>query len=141
MEAENGYLYDLLNNGDIYNYTLFRQGNLTFSELLKKKEGRKIFIQFWIWPLFFWMTFSVGILGNGMVGYIVIRKKQMWTRTNFYLLNLAVADILYLITAIPSTNYWTNYWPCGQFWCKFFLNYLQYKYSPGDNWHILINLG
>ena len=118
MTAENLYSDDLLNYGHI-NYSLFGLENLTFSELVKKMEGRKIFIQFWMWPFFFWMTFSIGIIGNGMVGYIVIRKKQMWTRTNFYLLNLAVADILYLITTIPSTTYWTNYWPCGQFWCKF----------------------
>ena len=118
MDTKNSYLDALLISGDIYNYTIFRLGNVTFSELLKLREGRKILIHFWIWPLVFWMTFSIGILGNGMVAYIIIRKKQLWTKTNIYLLNLAIADIMYLLVAIPSTNYWSDYWPCGQIWCK-----------------------
>ena len=124
MDSKSNYFDALLISGDFYNYTIFRLGNVTFSELLNLREGRKILIHFWIWPLIFWTTFSIGILGNGMVVYVVSRKKQLWTKTNFYLLNLAIADIMYLLTAIPSTTYWTNYWPCGQFWCKFSLLFI-----------------
>ena len=116
---------DPLDYGDYYE-SLFAFENITFSEFIKKMEGPKIVIQFWMWPFFFWATFTVGILGNLMVAYIIIRKKEMWTRTNFYLLNLSIADSLYLLTAIPSSTYWTNYWPIGQFWCKFFLYYFNF---------------
>ena len=103
-----------LSHGDITNYTLYGLGNLTFSDLWADMTVPQIFINLWIWPLFFWITFVIGIIGNWMVVYFVVRTKQMRTVTNFLLLNLAVADIMYLITAIPSTTYWTNYWPCGQ---------------------------
>ena len=122
MDSEFGKdseLLDLVDNND----TLLALKNITFSEFIRKMEGPKIVMQFWMWPYFFWTAFAMGILGNMMVAYIIIRKKEMWTRTNFYLLNLSIADTMYLLTAIPSSTYWTNYWPCGQFWCKSHLFY------------------
>ena len=108
-----------LNYNDMNNTTFFGLGNMTFSDLWADLKVPKIFINFWIWPLFFWITFIIGIVGNWMVIYVVVRTKQMRTVTNLFLLNLAIADIMYLITAIPSTTYWTNYWPCGQFMCEY----------------------
>ena len=108
----------LIDYGDISNYTFLKLNNLTFSDLLETYKGSQVFLHLWIWPCFFWITFVIGIGGNWMVIYVVLRAKQMRTVTNLYLLNLAVADILYLLTAIPSTTYWTDYWPCGQFMCK-----------------------
>ena len=72
-----------------------------------------------IWPCFFWITFVIGMFGNWLVVYILFRKKNLRTVTNLYLLNLAVVDILYLMTTIPNTSFWTNYWPWGQFMCKY----------------------
>ena len=60
----------------------------------------------------------IGIGGNWMVVYVTLRNKEMRTVTNLLLLNLAVVDILYLLTGIPKASYWTDYWPSGNFMCK-----------------------
>ena len=109
----------VLNYNELNNTSLYGLGNMTFSDFWADIKTPPIFINLWIWPFFFWITFLVGVVGNWMVIYVVVRTKQMRTVTNFFLLNLAIADILYLLTAIPSITYWTNYWPCGEFMCEY----------------------
>ena len=43
----------------------------------------------------------VGLLGNGLVIFVVLRYTKMKTVTNMYILNLAVADLCFLV----STSY------------------------------------
>lgn len=45
------------------------------------------------------IIFVVGLLGNAMVVYVVWRTRSMRTTTNCYLVSLAVADVLLLISA------------------------------------------
>ncbi|XP_054891194.1 somatostatin receptor type 5-like [Poeciliopsis prolifica] len=64
-------------------------------------------------------VFLVGFLGNALVIYVVARYTKMKTVTNMYILNLAVADELYIL-GIPliGTNSALSYWPFGNFLCK-----------------------
>lgn len=78
-------------------------------------------------PIFFNMVtavvytivFIVGLLGNTLTIYVVIRHAKMKTVTNIYILNLALADGLYIM-GIPflGTNSLLSYWPYGDFFCK-----------------------
>ncbi|XP_039979419.1 somatostatin receptor type 5-like [Xiphias gladius] len=65
------------------------------------------------------IVFIVGFLGNTLVIYVVIRYAKMKTVTNMYILNLALADELYIL-GIPflGTNSALSYWPYGDFFCK-----------------------
>ncbi|XP_036004082.1 somatostatin receptor type 5-like [Fundulus heteroclitus] len=65
------------------------------------------------------IVFVVGFLGNALVIYVVARYSKMKTVTNMYILNLAVADELYIL-GIPfiGTNSVFSYWPYGDFLCK-----------------------
>lgn len=65
------------------------------------------------------IVFIVGFLGNSLVIYVVIRYAKMKTVTNMYILNLALADELYIL-GIPflGTNSVLSYWPYGDFFCK-----------------------
>lgn len=65
------------------------------------------------------IVFIVGFLGNTLVIYVVIRYAKMKTVTNIYILNLALADELYIL-GIPfiGTNSALSYWPYGDFFCK-----------------------
>ncbi|KAM4716843.1 somatostatin receptor type 5-like [Anableps anableps] len=65
------------------------------------------------------IVFIVGFLGNALVIYVVARYTKMKTVTNIYILNLAVADELYIL-GIPfiGTNSVLSYWPFGNFLCK-----------------------
>lgn len=65
------------------------------------------------------IVFIVGFLGNTLAIYVVIRYTKMNTVTYMYILNLAVADELYIL-GIPfqGTNSALSYWPYGDFFCK-----------------------
>ncbi|XP_029293571.1 somatostatin receptor type 5-like [Cottoperca gobio] len=65
------------------------------------------------------IVFIVGLLGNTLVIYVVVRYSKMKTITNMYILNLALADELYIL-GIPflGTNSVLSYWPYGDFFCK-----------------------
>ncbi|XP_023126723.1 somatostatin receptor type 5-like [Amphiprion ocellaris] len=65
------------------------------------------------------IVFIMGFLGNTLAIYVMIRYAKMKTVTNIYILNLAVADELYIL-GIPflGTNSVLSYWPYGVFFCK-----------------------
>jgi allatostatin receptor len=44
----------------------------------------------------------------------------MRNTTNVLILNLAVADLLFIVFCVPftATDYALNYWPFGLMWCQ-----------------------
>lgn len=73
--------------------------------------------------LMYIMYISVSVLavgGNLMVCYIVMAHQRMRTVTNFFILNLAVGDILMACLCIPFgfvSNLLLQYWPFGAVMC------------------------
>ncbi|XP_062985908.1 kappa-type opioid receptor isoform X2 [Elgaria multicarinata webbii] len=65
------------------------------------------------------MVFVVGLVGNSLVMFVIIRYTKMKTATNIYIFNLALADAL-VTTTMPfqSTEYLMNSWPFGDALCK-----------------------
>ncbi|XP_059896641.1 somatostatin receptor type 5-like [Gadus macrocephalus] len=67
-------------------------------------------------------VFIVGLLGNTLVIYVVVRYAKMKTVTNMYILNLAVADELYILgIPILGTQSVLSYWLYGEFLCKVYM--------------------
>ncbi|XP_077453729.1 thyrotropin-releasing hormone receptor [Stigmatopora argus] len=67
-----------------------------------------------------------GIAGNIMVVLVVFRTKHMVTPTNCYLVSLAMADLLVLLTAgLPNISDVVAYWIYGYAGCVC-ITYLQY---------------
>lgn len=64
----------------------------------------------------------VGLLGNTLVIYVVLRYSKMQTVTNMYIVNLAIADECFLI-GIPFliATMSLRSWPFGQFMCKAYM--------------------
>uniref|UniRef100_A0A665UTS9 Opioid receptor, delta 1b n=1 Tax=Echeneis naucrates TaxID=173247 RepID=A0A665UTS9_ECHNA len=61
----------------------------------------------------------VGLLGNVLVMYVVVRYTKMKTATNIYIFNLALADSLATSTLpFQSAKYLMNTWPFGELLCK-----------------------
>ena len=61
----------------------------------------------------------IGFLGNNLVILVVTFNKQMRNTTNLLILNLAVADVLFIVCCVPFTA--TSYalphnWPFGDVW-------------------------
>lgn len=66
------------------------------------------------------LIFITGITGNMLVCLVVCRQRKLRTSTNFYIVNLAVADLAVLILCIPFdvTVQENSYvWPFGKFLC------------------------
>ncbi|ODM97955.1 Somatostatin receptor type 4 [Orchesella cincta] len=61
----------------------------------------------------------IGLAGNTLVIYVVVRFSKMQTVTNLYIVNLAIADECFLI-GIPflMVTAVLGYWPFGNFFCK-----------------------
>lgn len=64
-------------------------------------------------------VFVVGLAGNSLAIFVVLRYATMKTVTNIYILNLAIADELYII-GLPflTTQNVLSYWPFGSFLCR-----------------------
>ncbi|XP_012155614.1 neuropeptide FF receptor 2 [Ceratitis capitata] len=64
-------------------------------------------------------VFALGIFGNVLVCYVVIRNRTMQTVTNIFITNLALSDILLCVLAVPFTPLYTfmGRWIFGEFLC------------------------
>lgn len=49
------------------------------------------------------LVFVLGIVGNSFVVAVVFRSPRMRTVTNYFIVNLALADILVLLFCLPTT--------------------------------------
>ena len=49
------------------------------------------------------IVFIMGIVGNSCVVAVVVRSPRMRTVTNYFIVNLALADILVLLFCLPAT--------------------------------------
>ncbi|XP_071770567.1 neuropeptide Y receptor type 2 [Centroberyx gerrardi] len=60
-----------------------------------------------------------GVIGNSLVIYVVYKFKNLRTVTNFFIVNLAVADLLVNTLCLPFTLIYTLYgeWKFGQVLC------------------------
>ncbi|XP_066286671.1 G-protein coupled receptor 54-like [Branchiostoma lanceolatum] len=78
-------------------------------------------------PIFFAIIMVVGLVGNYLVIYIIVKNKEMHTVTNYFILNLAVTDLSFLVFVVPFTasTYPLTSWVFGQFMCKFVIYYSQ----------------
>lgn len=71
-------------------------------------------------PIFFSLIGLTGLLGNGLVVLVILSNPQMKSTTNMLIINLAMADLLFVIFCIPFTavDYMLSRWPFGDIWCK-----------------------
>lgn len=79
-------------------------------------------------PVLFGLVSFIGVVGNSLVIYVILSNQRMRTVTNFLLLNLALADLSFVIVIPPFTAYeYVEYrqpsWPFGAGLCKL-LHYL-----------------
>lgn len=77
--------------------------------------SRFIFISFYI------IIFTLGLFGNFLVCFVVARQRTMQTVTNFFITNLAIADIFLCLFCVPLTPTYSflQRWIFGKFLCQF----------------------
>ncbi|XP_006868912.1 PREDICTED: c-C chemokine receptor type 1 [Chrysochloris asiatica] len=70
-------------------------------------------------PPLYSLVFAIGLVGNILVVLVLMQYKRLKNMTSIYLLNLAISDLLFLVT-LP---FWIDYklkdnWGFGNFMCK-----------------------
>ncbi|XP_004586034.2 somatostatin receptor type 4 [Ochotona princeps] len=61
----------------------------------------------------------VGLVGNALVIFVILRYAKMKTATNIYLLNLAVADELFMLSVpFVASSAALRHWPFGSALCR-----------------------
>ena len=85
------------------------------------------FVFFVVTPILFFTITIIGVIGNSLVIYVMISNKKMRTVINLLLLNLAIADLTFVILVPPSTAYYlaATEWALGLTVCKL-INYSVY---------------
>ncbi|KAG8178424.1 hypothetical protein JTE90_000937 [Oedothorax gibbosus] len=71
-------------------------------------------------PVLFALIVVVGLIGNTLVVLVVACNPQMRSTTNVLIINLAVADLLFILFCVPFTafDYALPYWLFGDAWCR-----------------------
>lgn len=65
--------------------------------------------------------FLLALAGNGLVCHVVQSSPRMRTVTNYFIVNLAVGDILMTLFCVPFSSVSTlllQYWPFGSEMCR-----------------------
>ncbi|XP_047364691.1 prolactin-releasing peptide receptor-like [Vespa velutina] len=72
-----------------------------------------------IFCIFYGNIFILGVFGNVLVCYVVLRNQQMQTVTNLFITNLAFSDLLLCVLAVPFTPLYTflGGWIFGRILC------------------------
>ncbi|XP_052280786.1 orexin receptor type 2-like [Dreissena polymorpha] len=79
-------------------------GNLSNSQILDQiKDFIRPSVHHWIFMSLFFVVFLVGTTGNVLVCYSVWKSRSLKTVTNYFLVNLAVADFLVILICLPSS--------------------------------------
>lgn len=78
-------------------------------------------------PVVFGIITVVGLIGNLCVILIIARNKAMRSVTNFFIMNNAVSDMMFLLVCAPITasTFALPTWIYGDFMCKAVV-YMQY---------------
>lgn len=104
---EQGFEFDIINVTDASFCT--NNDSATIAEVVSK-----------VVPVCFGLIGITGLLGNALVVLVVVSNQQMRSTTNYLILNLASADLLFVIFCVPftATDYILTAWPFGDLWCK-----------------------
>lgn len=76
----------------------------------------------------YFMVCAVGLCGNTLVIYVILRYAKMKTVTNIYILNLAVADVLCMMS-LPfiAMQLALVHWPFGEVLCRVIMTVGRWK--------------
>jgi len=71
-------------------------------------------------PILFGLIVLTGFIGNMVVVLVVSLYRRARTATSLLMVNLAVADLIFIIVCVPTTaaRYALPVWPLGAIWCK-----------------------
>ncbi|XP_077320110.1 C-C chemokine receptor type 3-like [Lithobates pipiens] len=69
-------------------------------------------------PIFFYLIFTISLLGNGLILFLLLKFESIKTVTNLFILNLVISDLLFTVTLPFWAYYQTHGWIFGEGLCK-----------------------
>lgn len=119
-EDDDYVIYTTYPNGTTYTNLTEEQFKATIIKFIAPKTGMFVLI------VISALVFIIGLIGNVLVCVAVYKNHTMRTVTNYFIVNLAVADFLVILFCLPPTVIWdvTLTWFFGVTMCKIVL-YLQ----------------
>ncbi|XP_050996011.1 C-C chemokine receptor type 5 [Acomys russatus] len=106
--------------------------------LCQKTNVKQIAAQ--LLPPLYSLVFIFGFVGNMLVFLILISCKKLKSMTDIYLFNLAVSDLLFLLTLPIWAHYAANEWVFGNIMCKLFTGLYHIGYFGGIFFIILLTI-
>ncbi|XP_078395711.1 atypical chemokine receptor 4-like [Cetorhinus maximus] len=118
MEAEELY-YDDLNYSGNGTYPDDRNYSFDYEDyyFVCEKDNVRQFAKYFL-PPFYIATLIIGLAGNSLVVAVYTYYKRIKSKTDLYILNLAIADLLLLITLPFWAVYTIHGWVLGVAMCK-----------------------
>ncbi|KAG8192264.1 hypothetical protein JTE90_014120 [Oedothorax gibbosus] len=120
LKTTNVSLQTICNSTDFGNETTCGNhsddsGREDYSEAMAMERLLSILV-----PTLFGVIIIVGLIGNALVVIVVTCNPQMRSTTNLLIINLAMADLLFIVFCVPFTawDYSLPYWPFGDIWCR-----------------------
>ena len=89
-----------MDDGDLSSDSFSTNCSLENCTLDDSAFGDETQIRDWVAGIFLLIVCVTGLIGNSMVIFVVLRYAKMKTVTNLYILNLAIADDLFMIALI-----------------------------------------
>ncbi|XP_076828802.1 somatostatin receptor type 1 [Brachyhypopomus gauderio] len=105
-------------DGTLFSTGLPFNSTADYEDFQPESDTSKIII-----PSIYALVCCVGIIGNAMVIYVILKYAKMKTATNIYILNLAIADELFMLS-VPflATSAAVRHWPFGSLMCRLVLS-------------------
>ncbi|CAF0976778.1 unnamed protein product [Adineta steineri] len=71
--------------------------------------------------ILFSLVYVIGLVGNGLLIFIVFRQKNLRTVPNLLVVSLALGDFLFVLFCVPfgAVAYSLEYYPFSTFYCRF----------------------
>ncbi len=110
-------------SGNISDNNMTDEGNYSYYDP-GMNDMSTIYFYFYLWevvtPTLFCLIVLIGTAGNSLVVYVILAKPAMRSTNNLLLLNLALADMAFLLICVPFTTYKyaASTWPFGDPVCK-----------------------
>ncbi|XP_043820818.1 C-C chemokine receptor type 5 [Dromiciops gliroides] len=82
-------------------------------------------------PPLYSLVFISGFVGNALVFLVLIRCKKLKSMTDIYLLNLAISDLLFIVTLPFWAHYAADQWVFGDSLCKMLTGFYHMGFFGG----------
>ncbi|KAM5129478.1 C-C chemokine receptor type 8-like [Mantella aurantiaca] len=69
-------------------------------------------------PVFFYLVFTISLLGNGLILFLLLKYENLKTVTNLFIFNLVVSDLLFTVSLLFWGYYLNHEWIFGEALCK-----------------------